>query len=87
MLLKLDYSISKQIQLLKGESSFWLNKSGLIKSQFEWADKYFAASVSDNKIDFVRAYIDNQQTHHLKQTFTEEYKEFLSNLGYEENFG
>lgn len=87
MLLKSDNSISKQMQLLKGESAFWINKTGLIKTQFEWADKYFAASVSNDKIDVVRAYIDNQQTHHLKQTFTEEYKGFLSSLGYKEDFG
>ena len=50
MLLKYDNSISKQMQLLKGESAFWINKSGLLKNKFEWADKYFAASVSDDKI-------------------------------------
>ncbi|MFC4230451.1 IS200/IS605 family transposase [Parasediminibacterium paludis] len=87
MLLKSDFSISKQMQLLKGESAYWINKTGLLKKQFEWADKYFAASVSNDKIDVVRAYIDNQQTHHLKQTFTEEYKNFLSRLGYKEDFG
>jgi REP element-mobilizing transposase RayT len=87
MLLKSENSISKQMQLLKGESAYWINKTGLIKTQFEWADKYFAASVSNDKIDVVRAYIDNQQTHHLKQTFTEEYKSFLSSLGYKEDFG
>ena len=86
MLLKSDYSISKKMQLLKGESAFWINKTGLIKTQFEWADKYFAASVSKDKIDVVRAYIDSQQTHHLKQTFIEEYKNFLSSLVYEEDF-
>jgi REP element-mobilizing transposase RayT len=87
MLLKSENSISKQMQLLKGESAFWINKTGLIKTKFEWADKYFATSVSNDKIDVVRAYIDNQQTHHLKQTFTEEYKSFLSSLGYDEDFG
>jgi hypothetical protein len=28
------------MQLLKGESAFWINKSGLLKNKFEWADKY-----------------------------------------------
>jgi REP element-mobilizing transposase RayT len=87
MLLKSDHSISKQMQLLKGESAHWINKTGLTKTTFEWADKYFAASVSNDKMDIVRAYIYNQQTHHRKQTFTEEYKNFLSSLGYEEDFG
>ncbi len=88
MLLKHDNSISKQMQLLKGESAFWVNKSGLLKGKFEWADKYFAASVSDDKIDTVRAYIDNQQEHHRKINFTEEYKKFIQSLGYEKvDFG
>jgi len=88
MLLKPELGISKQIQLLKGESSNWANKVGLTKHRFYWADKYFASSVSNNKIDFVRKYIDNQQEHHRKQTFAEEYKAFLESLGYsEEDFG
>lgn len=84
MLLKNDYSISKQMQLLKGESSFWINKQNMLRTELEWADKYFAASVSEDKLDKVRAYIDNQQTHHQKHTFAEEYKQFINSLGYKE---
>ena len=88
MLLKAENSVSKLMQLLKGESAFWINKSGLLKIKFEWADKFFAASVSNDKIDNVRAYVDNQQEHHRKQTFTEEYKRFIQSLGYDEiDFG
>ena len=87
MLLKHDLSISKQMQLLKGESAFWINREHLIKTKFEWADKYFAASVSEDKIEKVRTYIDNQQVHHQKQTFMQEYKIFIESLGYKEDFG
>ena len=88
MLLKAEHSISKQMQLLKGGSAFRINRNGLIKSHFDWADKYFAASVSNNKIDGVRAYIDNQQEHHKKQTFMEEHRYFIESLGYiEVDFG
>jgi putative transposase len=87
MLLKHDFSISKQIQLLKGESSLWINKNNITKLNFEWADKYFAASVSDDKIDKVRAYILNQQEHHKRYTFADEYKLFLKGIGYEKDFG
>ena len=82
MLLKYDLSISKQVQLLKGESAFWANKNRLIKGELEWSTKYFAASVSNDKIDVVRKYIDNQQMHHEKRTFQEEYSLFLNSLGY-----
>ena len=87
MLLKHDHSISKQMQLIKGESAFWINKNNITKANFEWADKYFAASVSDDKIDKVRAYIRNQQAHHKHHTFEEEYNLFLKGIGYEADFG
>jgi REP element-mobilizing transposase RayT len=87
MLLKAENSISKQMQLLKGQSAHWSNQNGLIKEGLMWADKYFATSVSEDKIVIVRTYIRNQQSHHQKQTFTEEYKLFLKSLGYEEDFG
>ena len=50
MLQKHDLSISKQIQLLKGESSFWANKNDVVKPKLEWAVKFFAASVSFAKL-------------------------------------
>ena len=88
MLLKSDLSISKQMQLLKGESAHWANQTHLLKDGLEWASKYFAASVSNDKIDTVRKYIDNQQTHHQKQTFLQEHAIFINSLGYTEgDFG
>lgn len=83
MLLKSEYSIAKQIQLLKGESAFWVNKNKIIDTKFEWADKYFASSVSDDKVERVRKYIRNQQEHHRKSSFAEEYERFLSGVGYQ----
>ena len=81
MLLNADTSISKQMQLIKGESSFWINKNKVIKGQFEWANEYFASSVSEDKLDAVRAYIINQQEHHKKVTFKDEYEKFLKHFG------
>jgi putative transposase len=68
-----DMSIAKAIQLIKGESAFWANKIRLINSKFEWADEYYAASVSESNIDKVRRYIYNQEEHHSKVSFEEEY--------------
>ena len=81
MLLKADLSISKQMQLIKGESSNWTNKCGLIKSHFGWADEYFASSVSEDNLDRVRLYIQHQEVHHRKKTFLEEYNELLKQFG------
>src|SRR5687767_8752083 len=61
MKLNSDLSLAKQMQLIKGESSFWVNKNGLARGHFEWADEYFAVSVSDDKLDNVGNYIHNQE--------------------------
>jgi REP element-mobilizing transposase RayT len=84
MLLNADSSISKQMQLIKGESSFWINKNKIIKGHFEWADEYFASSVSEDKLDVVKAYIINQQEHHKKVTFKVEYEKFLKHFGFDQ---
>lgn len=76
--LNADMSVSKAIQLLKGESAFWINKEKLTQSKFEWADEYFAASVSKSSLPKVQRYIENQEEHHAKITFEEEYNSFLS---------
>ncbi|MBS1669457.1 MAG: IS200/IS605 family transposase [Bacteroidetes bacterium] len=75
-----DQSIAKTMQLIKGESSFWINKNKLCPTAFEWQDEYFAASVSESKLDVVRKYIQNQEAHHSKRTFQQEYDEFASKL-------
>ena len=77
MLLKADLSISQQMQLIKGESSHWINKFEMVKGHFGWADEYFAQSVSEENLDIVRLYIQHQKEHHRKITFLEEYNELL----------
>ena len=72
-----NQSISKVIQLIKGESSFWINKNQITKSTFQWADDYFAASVSESQLTKVREYIKNQEEHHKNKTWGEEYDEFM----------
>lgn len=75
--LNADMSIAKALQLIKGESAFWINKNNITKTNFEWADEYFAASVSESALDKVRQYIHHQEEHHKKKTFQEEYDEFI----------
>ena len=72
-----NQNIEKVVQLIKGESSFWINKNNLTAEKFQWQDEYFAVSVSESKIDQVRNYIINQEKHHLKKTFADEYSEFI----------
>jgi REP element-mobilizing transposase RayT len=77
-------TIEKTAQLIKGESSSWFNnKSGFKTKRLEWQHDYFAVSVSESGIDAVRGYIDNQEKHHQKKTFTEDYEEFISKFGFQ----
>ena len=75
--LKAEQSISKIAQHLKGESSHWANEQRLTPMRFEWQDEYFAISVGDSAVHEVREYIRNQEEHHRKKTFLEEYRNFL----------
>ena len=75
-------TIAEIMQLIKGESSFWINKNNLCKAKFEWQDEYFAVSVSESGINNVREYIKNQEEHHKKKNFEEEYDEFIKKYGF-----
>lgn len=78
-----DQTIQKTVQLIKGESSFWINKEGIIKEKFAWQNDYFAVSVSESLVPKVRVYIQNQEAHHQKKTFQQEYDEFINKFGFE----
>ena len=80
--LNADMTIAKTLQLIKGESAFWANKNKMVKPKLEWADEYFAVSVSESMVDKVRDYIKNQEEHHKKGTFMEEYEEFMRKFNF-----
>lgn len=80
--LNAELSISKTLQLIKGEASYWINKQKLTIPSFEWADEYYAVSVSESQLQKVRDYIDNQEEHHRKKTFLEECDEFLKHYAF-----
>ncbi len=82
--LKAEQNIATVLNLLKGESSFWINnKSGLTNDKFGWQDEYFAVSVSQSQVDVVRKYIGNQERHHRKTGFQEEYEQFIKKYNFE----
>jgi putative transposase len=77
-----DQSLSKVMQLIKGESSFWINKNSLIRHKFEWAEEYFGISISESHLPNVRGYIKNQEQHHKIKTWEEEYDELIEKYGF-----
>jgi len=77
-----DQSVAKIIQLIKGESSYWINKNKLTRLRFEWQDDYYGISVNIRGLGRVRDYIKNQEVHHRKYSFQKEYEEFKKHIGF-----
>jgi REP element-mobilizing transposase RayT len=70
-------SISEMMQLVKGDSSEWINKEKLTSQKFQWQEGYGAFSYSKTQLSSVVKYIADQQEHHKKVTFLDEYKLIL----------
>ena len=81
--LKPDQSVSKVVQLIKGESSYWINKNNIIGTRFEWQEEYMALSVSESLLPNVRRYIRDQEKHHAKKSYKEEFDLFIEKYGFE----
>jgi REP-associated tyrosine transposase len=78
-----DKSLSYVIQMIKGEASFWINKNRMTKYKFEWADEYYAVSISESHVQYVQKYIDNQKEHHKKKSWDEECRELMKAFGFD----
>jgi putative transposase len=70
-------SVSSLIQHLKSESTKWINEQKFVRGRFAWQEGYGAFSYSKSHVHDVIRYIQRQEEHHKKQTFLEEYVEFL----------
>ena len=64
-------------QILKGNSSKWINDTLGLPTRYEWQEAYGAFSVSYSQIDKIVTYIRNQEQHHRRKSFQEEYLGFL----------
>ena len=69
--------ISDLVRDIKNNSSKFINEKGLVKGRFEWQEGYGVFSYSHSQVKTVYEYILKQEEHHRKQTFQEEYVEFL----------
>ncbi len=78
-----DQTISKVAQMIKGESSYWINREKLTTEKFIWQDDYWVVGVSEGHLGAVRNYIHNQEKHHSKQTFSAEINTFIKKYGWE----
>lgn len=81
-------SISDLVRDIKNNSSNYINDRELIRGKFAWQEGYGAFSYGQSQIDRVYKYILNQEKHHHKKSFKEEYCELLQkfNIPHEEKY-
>ncbi len=81
-------SLSELMQKIKGESSEWINKKGFLRERFSWQAGFGAFSYAKSQVPDVIRYIQNQEKHHKKKTFIEEYSDFLKafDIDYDERY-
>jgi hypothetical protein len=69
--------ISDLVGCIKKDSSKFINGKNWFPGKFHWQDVYGAFSYSRSQLDAVYKYISNQEQHHKKRTFRNEYLELL----------
>ena len=68
-------TVSNAVKLLKGNSSRWMNEKFFNKrrEKFQWQEGYGAFGIGQSSLDKTIQYIEDQEKHHKKMTFREEY--------------
>jgi REP element-mobilizing transposase RayT len=83
--LKPSMAISDLVRDVKNNSSNFINDRKFVLGRFSWQEGYGAFSYAHSQIEQVYNYILNQEQHHNKKTFKEEYLEFLEKFEIEYN--
>jgi REP element-mobilizing transposase RayT len=81
-------TVAKVVEIVKTSSSKWIKTKGAELVSFHWQNGYGAFSVSQSDADAVVRYIENQEEHHRKMSFQDEYRRFLERyrLDYDERY-
>jgi len=81
-------SLSDLMRIVKSDASEWINKQKLLPAAFRWQEGFGAFSHARSQIKTVADYIENQEQHHHKRTFKEEYTDFLrlNEVDYDEQY-
>ncbi len=78
-----NYLIPKLVEEIKTSSNQWIKDNKLSKFKFQWQEGYGGFSHSHSQVEVVCNYIMNQEEHHKKKTFKEEYLKMLKDNGIE----
>jgi REP element-mobilizing transposase RayT len=78
-----NVALAKAVEEVKKGSSKWLKTKGAEFADFHWQNGYGGFSVSESNVAAVRRYIADQEEHHRRKTFQDEFRAFLQRYGVE----
>ena len=86
--MKPSMTVSEVMKIVKAKSSKYINDNSLTPQRFQWQEGFGVFSYGQSQIDVVYKYIQNQEEHHRKQTFRQEYVDFFKkfNVPYDEQY-
>jgi REP element-mobilizing transposase RayT len=86
--IKPNIAISDLVRDIKANSSKWINENEFVRGKFQWQEGFGAFSYAQSQLDNVIAYINNQEQHHQKKTFKDEYLTLLQkfDIEYDEKY-
>lgn len=86
--LKPAVSVSELMKMVKAKSSKYINDHNLTKARFEWQEGFGVFSYRQRDVDMIYKYVQNQEEHHKKQIFRNEYLELLNEfqIEYDEQY-
>jgi len=86
--MKPNIALSDLVRDIKNNSSTFINEKKWIRGKFSWQEGFGAFSYGHSQIDRIARYIQNQEKHHQKKTFKQEYLEILKkfNVEYDEKY-
>jgi len=81
-------ALSEHMQEVKEDSSKWINQKKFTSGKFSWQAGYGGFSYSQSHVEKVIQYIQNQERHHQKKTFLQEYEQMLGafKIEYDERY-
>ena len=86
--IKPNIALSDLVRDIKSNSSKWINDKGYNIGKFQWQEGFGAFSYAQSQLDTVITYINNQEQHHQKTTFKDEYLDLLQkfNVEYDDKY-
>ena len=75
--LKPDMAVSSLVREIKASSSKFINERRWVRGKFNWQEGFGAFSYAHSQLDAVVRYIQNQETHHVRKSFRDEYLTLL----------